>query len=114
MKSIQFSFLSGIQIFYPLLMEIDFYLQYGVTRSLLAKFCRNPKFHDFFSEFSSISMHRNFHEFSFKLHFESGEISIRIVVPYHKLFPSIFYLEFFEQGKAPFGSIKVFGKFESV
>jgi hypothetical protein len=29
------------------------------------------------------------------------------VVPYPKLFLSIFYLEFLEHGKAPFGSVKV-------
>jgi hypothetical protein len=28
------------------------------------------------------------------------------VVPYPKLFLSIFYLKFLEQGKAPFGSVK--------
>jgi hypothetical protein len=47
MKSIRISFLSGIQISYPILMEIDFSLQQGVTRSLLDKFHRNPKFQDF-------------------------------------------------------------------
>jgi hypothetical protein len=38
----------------------------------------------------------------FKFLFESGKFSIRRVVPYLKLFPSIFYLKFLEQGKTPF------------
>jgi hypothetical protein len=47
MKSIQTPLLSGIQISDPLLMGMDFFWQQGVTSSLLAKFCQNPKFQDF-------------------------------------------------------------------
>jgi hypothetical protein len=43
-----------------------------------------------------------FPEFLFKFYFEYGEISIRKVAPYLKLFPSIFYLEFLELRKSPF------------
>jgi hypothetical protein len=60
------------------------------------------------------STRRKFLEFCFKFLFEYGEVSIRRVVPYLKLFPSIFYLKFLEHGKAPFLSVKVWGKFESV
>jgi hypothetical protein len=47
MKSTQIPILSGIQIFDPPLIEIDFSWQYGASVSLLAKFHQNPKFQDF-------------------------------------------------------------------
>jgi hypothetical protein len=106
-KSIQFSFLSGIQISDPLLMEIDFFLAIRCNQEFAGQISCKSKLPRFFSEFSSISMHRKFHEFSFKFHFESREDSIRKVVPYLNLFPSIFYLEFFKQEKVPFRSVKV-------
>jgi hypothetical protein len=46
-KSIRILFLSEIQIFDPPLMEIDFSMQEGVSRSLLAKFHQNTKSQDF-------------------------------------------------------------------
>jgi hypothetical protein len=47
MKSTQIPILSGIQIFDPPLIEIDFSWQYSASVSLLAKFHQNPKFQDF-------------------------------------------------------------------
>jgi hypothetical protein len=47
MKSTQIPILSGIQIFDPPLIEIDFSWQYGASVSLLAEFHQNPKFQDF-------------------------------------------------------------------
>jgi hypothetical protein len=44
MKSIQISFLSGIQNFDAPLVKIYFYLQEGVTRIMLDKFHQNPRF----------------------------------------------------------------------
>jgi hypothetical protein len=46
-ETIQIPFLREIQISVTLLMEIEFSLQEGVTKSLLAKFRQNPKFQDF-------------------------------------------------------------------
>jgi hypothetical protein len=41
----------------------------------------------------------------FKFYFEPGEISIRKVAPYLKIFLSIFYLEFLEPISPPFDVI---------
>jgi hypothetical protein len=44
------------------------------------------------------------------MHFESEGMSLDKVVPHLKLFPTIFYLQFLEQGKTHFRSVK-FGEF---
>jgi hypothetical protein len=46
-KSIQILFSTGIQLPDLLFIEMYFSVQYGVTRSLLAKFHQIPKFQDF-------------------------------------------------------------------
>jgi hypothetical protein len=69
---------------------------------MLAKFHQILRFWKFSIIFYRNSTHRNFPEFWFKFYFESVEISIRKVVPYPKLFLSIFYLEFLEPGKSNF------------
>jgi hypothetical protein len=46
-KSIQIPFSEDIQIFDPLLLEIYFSWQQGVSRSLLAKFLQIAKFQEF-------------------------------------------------------------------
>jgi hypothetical protein len=63
MKSIRISFLSGIQLSDPLLLEIDFSLQEGVTRIMLAKFHQIPRFWKFSVNFYRNSTHRKFPEF---------------------------------------------------
>jgi hypothetical protein len=69
---------------------------------MLAKFHQILRFWKFSVNFYQNSTHRNFPEFWFKSYFESGEISIRKVVPYPKFFLSIFYLEFLEHVKSTF------------
>jgi EAL domain-containing protein (putative c-di-GMP-specific phosphodiesterase class I) len=62
-KSIQFHFLRGIQISDPLLMEINFSLQQGVTRRFLAEFHRNLEFQEIpvnFFEFQLTEVSLNF------------------------------------------------------
>jgi hypothetical protein len=54
------------------------------------------------SVFPLIPNQRNFFEFLFKFCFESGEVSIRKVATYLKLFPAIFYLEFLEPSRSTF------------
>jgi hypothetical protein len=51
------------------------------------------------------------------MHFESEKNSLRKVVPHLKLFPTIFYFQFLEHGKIPFGSVKIWANlnpFEAV
>jgi hypothetical protein len=67
---------------------------------MLAKFHQILRFGKFSVNLYRNSTHRKFPEFWFKSSFEYGEIFIRKVVPYPKLFLSIFYLEFLEHGKA--------------
>jgi hypothetical protein len=64
MKSIQFNFLSGIQIFYPLLMEMDFFLVIRCSKELAGRISLKSKVPRFSSEFSLISTHRNFLNFN--------------------------------------------------
>jgi hypothetical protein len=91
-----------------------FFLAIRCNQELAGQILLKSKVPRFSSEFSSISTHRKFLEFSFKFQFESGQVSIRQIVPYLELFPAIFYFQFLEQGKAPFGSVKDWGKLESV
>jgi hypothetical protein len=49
----------------------------------------------------------SFSYFSFKIHFESKEVSMEKVVPLFNPFKTIFYFNFYEQGKVLFESIKV-------
>jgi hypothetical protein len=94
--------LNGIQISDPLLLGIHFFLAIRYGKELAVQISLKSKVPSFSSEFSSISTHRNFLEFSFKFQFESGQVFIRNVVPYLKLFPSILYLQFFEPGRSTF------------
>jgi hypothetical protein len=69
---------------------------------MLAKFHQILRFCTFSVNFYRNSTRRKFPEFWFKSYFESGEISIRKVVPYLKLFLSKFYFEFLEPSKSTF------------
>jgi hypothetical protein len=51
MKSIQFPFLSGIQIFDPLLMEIDFFLAIRCSKELSGQISLKCKVPRMFSKF---------------------------------------------------------------
>jgi hypothetical protein len=58
-------------------------------------------------KFPSISNPRSFPEFSFKINFESEDVSIEKVVPLFKQFKTTFSSKFFDLGKVLFGSNKV-------
>jgi hypothetical protein len=88
-------------------MGINFFPVIRCNKELAGQILLKSKVPSFSSEFSSILTHRNFLEFLFKFQFESGQVSIRNAVPYLKLFPAIFYFQFFEHGNAPFISDKV-------
>jgi hypothetical protein len=51
-----------------------------------------------FQEVILNSKHRNFSEFSFEIHFESGEVPMEKVVPFFKPFTTVFYFKNFELG----------------
>jgi hypothetical protein len=84
-----------------------FFLTTRSKRETPGQISSNLKFPRIFNQFSLISTHRNFLKFSFKIHFESDEASIRKVVSYFKCFPTIFYFTFLEYRKIPFGSVKL-------
>jgi hypothetical protein len=50
---------------------------------------------------------RNFSEFSFDIHFESGGVPMEEVVPFFKTFSTVFYFKIFKLGKVQFGAFKV-------
>jgi hypothetical protein len=97
-KSIQIQLLTEIQVSDPLLLGTYFSLQLGEKGKPLTKFHQIPSSQKFPFFFSLISTRRNFSEFSFKIHFESEEVSIRKVVPYFEYSPTIFYFKFLEHG----------------
>jgi hypothetical protein len=74
---------------------------------MLAKFHQILRFWKFSVNFYRNSTHRNFPEFWFESYFETGENSIRKVVPYPKLFLSIFYLELWSLVSPPFDQISL-------
>jgi hypothetical protein len=106
-KSIQFSFSIGIQISNSLLLGIHFFLAMRYSQEVASQISLKSKVPRFSSEFSSISTHRKFLEFSFKFQFESGQVSIREGVPYLKLFLSIFFSNFWSKGTPLFRSVKL-------
>jgi hypothetical protein len=76
----------------------------GANTSVLSKFHPNLKLQE---EILLNPKPRNFSEFSFEIHYESGEVPMDEVVPLFKTFSTIFYFNFFELGNVLFGSVKV-------
>jgi hypothetical protein len=74
------------------------------------------KFVDFYStlailiNFLNSKIDLKFQKIQFKIHFGSKEIPMEKVVPFFKIFTTIFYFKFFEPGKVLFG----LDKFERV
>jgi hypothetical protein len=93
-----------LQTFLP---ELSYTL--GANRSILSKFHSNRKFQE---EILLNSKPRSFNDFLFEIHFKSREVPMETVVPFFKFFTTIFYFNFFEVGKALFGSNKVLNEFE--
>jgi hypothetical protein len=50
---------------------------------------------------------RNFPEFLFEIHFESGGVPMEEIVLFFKSFSTVFYFKFFELGEVLFGVVKV-------
>jgi hypothetical protein len=76
----------------------------GANTSVLSKFHPNLKLQE---EILLNPKPRKFSEFSFEIHYESGEVPMDEVVPLFKTFSTIFYFNFFELGNILFGSVKV-------
>jgi hypothetical protein len=110
-KPIWISFLSGIQIFDPILMEFNFFLAIRCNQELAGQISSKSNIPRFSSEFQLIEISLNFSSNSIS---NLDKFLSENFVPYLKPFLDIFYFQFFEQGKAPFGSVRVWSKFESV
>jgi hypothetical protein len=101
-KSIQFPFSIGIQIFDPLFAENLFFLAMRCSQELAGNISLKSKVPRISSEFLLKFNSKKFSEFLFQIYFKSEENSLRKVIPHLKLFPTIFYLQFLEQVKIPF------------
>jgi hypothetical protein len=76
----------------------------GANSSPWSKFHSNSKFQE---EVILNSRPREFPEFSFQIPSESEEVSKEKVVYPFEMFKTIFYFNFLELDKVPFGSVKI-------
>jgi hypothetical protein len=70
----------------------------------MSKFHPNLKFQE---EILLNPKPRNFPEFLFEIHFESGGVPMEEIVLFFKSFSTVFYFKFFELGEVLFGVVKV-------